>query len=218
MAKGGFEMRDIFIVGAGGFGREAVWTIERINAAAKEPVWRIVGFADDDPAKATGNFEGYPMLGSIAKASADKPGASVLIAVGDNAARRRIYAQLRGHDFPIIVDPSANVAPTAELRHGTFVAISAVVSSGADIGKFVIVNARAGIGHDSVVGDFSNITPGVSLSGHTHIGSDVVMGTNSCTAPGMVVGDGAIVACGTPVFKNVEPGTTLSPFGSLARA
>ena len=26
-------MRDIFIVGAGGFGREVVWTVERINAA-----------------------------------------------------------------------------------------------------------------------------------------------------------------------------------------
>ena len=31
-------MRDIFIVGAGGFGREAVWTLERINAAAGETV------------------------------------------------------------------------------------------------------------------------------------------------------------------------------------
>ena len=211
-------MRDIFIVGAGGFGREAVWTIERINAAAGEKVWRIIGFADDDPQKATGNFEGYPMLGSVAKASSDKPGASVFIAVGDNAARRKIYAQLRGHDFPVIVDPSANVAPTAELRHGTYVAVSAVVSSGADVGKFVIINARAGVGHDCVVGDFSNITPGVSLSGHTRIGTDVLMGTNSCTAPGMVVGDGATVACGTPVFKNVEPGSTLSPFGVFARS
>ena len=34
--------------------------------------------------------------------------------------------------------------------------------------------------------------------------------------PGMTVGDGAVVACGTPVLKNVEPGTKLSPFGTLA--
>ena len=57
-------MRDLFIVGAGGFGREAVWTVERINAAAETPAWNVIGFADDDPAKAEGNFEGYPMLGS----------------------------------------------------------------------------------------------------------------------------------------------------------
>ena len=41
------------------------------------------------------------------------------------------------------------------------------------------------------------------------------MGTNSCTAPGRKVGDGATVACGTPVLKDVEPGSTLSPFGTL---
>lgn len=208
-------MRNIFIVGAGGFGREAVWTIERINAAQQQPVWNVIGFADDDPAKASGNFEGYPLLGSVGKASADHPGASVFIAVGDNAVRREIYRRLRGHDFPALIDPSAQVSPTTEFRHGTFIACEAVVSVGTDIGKFVIINARAGVGHDSIVGDFSNIAPGVSLSGHTVIGEDVMMGTNSCTAPGMTVGDGATVVCGTPVLKNVAANTTLSPFGIL---
>ena len=78
-------MRELFIVGAGGFGREAVWTVERINKAPGGPVWKVIGFADDDPAKVSGNFEGYPMLGSVEKASADHPGASVFIAIGDNS-------------------------------------------------------------------------------------------------------------------------------------
>ena len=208
-------MRNLFIVGAGGFGREAVWTVERINAASQQPVWNVIGFADDDPAKASGNFEGYPLLGSVEKASKDHPGASVFVAVGDNAIRRKIYQQLRGHDFPALIDPSAQVSPTTEFRHGTFIACEAVVSVGTEIGKFVIINARAGVGHDSTVGDFANIAPGVSLSGHTVIGEDVMMGTNSCTAPGMTVGAGATVVCGTPVLKNVAPGTTLSPFGTL---
>lgn len=211
-------MRDLFIVGAGGFGREAVWTVERINAAAGAPPWKVIGFADDAPAKAKGNFEGYPMLGPVAQASKDHPGASVFVAIGDNAIRRRLYAQLRGHDFPALIDPSAQVSPTTEFKHGTFIAVEAVVSVGTEIGKFVIVNARAGVGHDSVVGDFANIAPGVSLSGHTTIGEDAFMGTNSCTAPGMTVGAGATVACGTPVLANVPPGATLSPFGSLKGA
>ncbi|MBO5775089.1 MAG: NeuD/PglB/VioB family sugar acetyltransferase [Kiritimatiellae bacterium] len=210
-------MRDLFIVGAGGFGREAVWTVERINAASIQPVWRIVGFADDDPSRASGNFEGYDLLGSVEQASKDHPGASVFIAVGDNAARRSIYARLRGHDFPCLIDPAAQVSPTTEFRHGTYVAVGAVVSVGTEIGKFVIINARSAVGHDSSVGDFSNIAPGVSLSGHSVIGEDVFMGTNSCTAPGMKVGDGASVACGTPVLADVAPGTVLSPFGTLKR-
>ena len=208
-------MRNLFIVGAGGFGREAVWTLERINASQQQPIWNIIGFADDDPAKSSGNFEGYPLLGSVETASKDHPGASVFIAIGDNAVRRKVYRQLRGHDFPALIDPSAQVSPTTEFKHGTFIACEAVVSVGTEIGKFVIINARAGVGHDSTVGDFSNIAPGVSLSGHTTIGEDVMMGTNSCTAPGMTVGDGATVVCGTPVLKNVAAGATLSPFGTL---
>lgn len=208
-------MRDLFIVGAGGFGREAVWTVERINNSLAKPIWNIIGFADDDPAKSAGNFEGYPMLGSIEKVSKDYPGSSVLIAIGDNAVRRQIYAKLRGHDFPVFIDPSAQISPTAEFQHGVFVAPGAIVSVGTVIGKFVIVNARAGIGHDSVVGEFSNIAPGVSISGHTTIGKDVFMGTNSCTAPGLKIGDGAVVSCGTPVMKNLAEKSLLSPFGVL---
>lgn len=211
-------MKDLFIVGAGGFGREAVWTVERINAAFQQPLWRVIGFADDDPAKASGNFEGYPLLGSVEKAEHDYPGASVFIAIGDNDLREKIYRQLRGHDFPALIDPSAQVSPTTEFRHGTFIACESVVSVGTDIGKFVIINARAGVGHDSKVGDFSNVCPGVSLSGHTELADHVFMGTNSCTAPNMKVGSRATVACGTPVLKDVEPGTTLSPFGTLKNA
>lgn len=203
-------MRDLFIVGAGGFGREAVWTVERINAAQQQPLWRVVGFADDDPAKAEGNFEGYPLLGSVEKAAKDHPGASVFIAVGDNAVRRRIYAQLRGFDFPAFIDPSAQVSPTTEFKHGTFIAPEAVVSVGTEIGKFVILSARACVGHDSVVGDFSNIGPGVSLSGHTTIGCDVTMGANASTASGRSIADGAVVTCGTPVLQDVAAGVTFS--------
>ncbi|MBR7180422.1 MAG: acetyltransferase [Kiritimatiellae bacterium] len=210
-------MRDLFIVGAGGLGREAVWTVERINGAAAEPLWNVIGFADDDPAKAEGNFEGYPMLGSCEKASSDYPGASVFVAIGDNATRAEIYRRLRGHDFPALIDPSAQVSPTTEFRHGTYIAAESVVSVGTDIGKFVIVNARSGIGHDSSLGDFCNICPGVSLSGHTVLGKSVTMGTNSCTAPGVRIGDGASVACGTPVYSDLAAGETLSPFGVLKK-
>ena len=194
-------MRDLFIVGAGGFGREAVWIVERINKAAGEPVWNVIGFADDDPAKASGNFEGYPMLGSVEKASHDNPGASVFIAVATSATRREIYARLRGHDFPVLIDPSAQVSPTTEFRHGTLISVEAVVSVGTDIGKFAIISSRAGVGHDATVGDFCNLAPGVTVSEHAHVGQDVHMCANSCVAHGVTVPDGTVIPCGTAVLK-----------------
>lgn len=208
--------RDIIIVGAGGFGREAAWTIERLGGQGAE--WRIIGFADDDPALAGTSVEGYPVLGSVEKASLDHPGAAMFVAIGDNATRERIYRRLRGHDFPVIVDPSAEVAPTAEIRHGCFIGPRAVVSVGAELGKFVIVNARAGVGHDSKLGDFSQVCPGATLSGHTTVGEHAFLASNSCTVPGVVIGARAKVAAGMPVYSNLKEDATLSPFGVFAKA
>ena len=198
-------MRELFIVGAGGFGREAVWTVERINKASMQSQWNVIGFADDALEKASGNFEGYPLLGPVDKAAKDFPGASVFVAIGDNSVREAMYRKLRGFDFPAFIDPSAQVSPTTEFHHGTFVAPEAVVSVGTEIGKFVIVSARAAVGHDSSVGDFSNIGPGVSLSGHTCVGKRVFMGANSCTGSGANIPDGATIACGQAVAGSRKP-------------
>ena len=84
-------MRDLFIVGAGGFGREAIWTVERINALSQQPQWNIIGYADDDPKWKKGdNFEGFPILGTLEEASRDYPGASVFTrsACADTTSRR----------------------------------------------------------------------------------------------------------------------------------
>ena len=205
------------IVGAGGLGREATWTVERINAASAEPRWRIVGFADDAPGKASGTFGGLPLLGPCVKARRDFPEASFFVAVGDNATRERIVRELGDTDFPALVDPSADVAPSARIRRGAFVAPRSVVSVEAEVGEFAIVNARSGVGHDSVLGDFSQVCPGASLSGGTILGARALVGTNACTVPGVRIGEGATVAAGTPAFADVAPGTTLSPFGTLRR-
>lgn len=209
--------KEIMIVGAGGFGREAVWTLERINDSLPSPAWAVIGFADDAPEKSSGSLEGYPLLGSVAKASHDHPGAAVFIAIGDNSTRETIYRKLRGHDFPSVVDPSADVAPTVEMRHGIFIGPQAVVSVGAELGKFAIVNARAGVGHDSTLGDFAQICPGATLSGHTTVGAHALVASNACTVPGISIGANARIAAGMPVYKDVPAGETLSPFGSFRK-
>ncbi len=205
--------REIMIVGAGGFGREAAWTIERLNAA--EPAWELIGFADDAPNLATGTLEGYPLLGPVEQASHDHPGAAVFIAIGNNAIRESVSLRLRGHDFPALVDPSADVAPTAEIGRGALVGPHAVVSVGAELGAFAIVNARAGVGHDSKIGAFAQICPGATLSGHTVVGGHALVASNASTVPGVSIGARAQIAAGLPVYRNVGADETLSPFGVL---
>ena len=203
-------MRDLFIVGAGGFGREAVWTIERINADAKLPVWNIIGYADDDPKWKKGdNYEGYPILGSVEEASRDYPGASVFVAIGKNTKRADMYKRLRGHDFPAVIDPKAQISPTTDFRHGTFIGAGAVVQVGATIGKFVILGSNSVVGHDAVLGDFVNLGPGAVIASGVKVGDSASFFANSSTMPWITVGAGASVSCGTGVKEDLADGASV---------
>ena len=200
-------MRDLFIVGAGGFGREAIWTVERINSLSQQPQWNILGYADDDPKWTKGqNFEGYPILGSVQQASKDYPGASVFIALGNNAKREAMYAKLRGHDFPALIDPKAQISPTTEFKHGVFIGAGAVIQVGSELGKFVVIGSNAVVGHDAIVGDFVNMGPGCVVAGGTKVGKAVSFFANSATTPWITIGEGATISAGTGVKKDLPAG------------
>ena len=203
-------MRDLFVVGAGGFGREAVWTIERINSDAKLPVWNIIGYADDDPKWKKGdNYEGYPILGSVEEASRDYPGASVFVAIGKNTKRADMYKRLRGHDFPAFIDPKAQISPTTDFRHGTFIGAGAVVQVGATIGKFVILGSNSVVGHDAVLGDFVNLGPGAVIASGVKVGDSASFFANSATMPWITIGSGASVSCGVGVKEDLADGASV---------
>lgn len=201
-------MRDLFIVGAGGFGREAIWTVERINAAFQIPAWRIIGYADDNPKWKKGdNYEGYPILGSVEEASHDNPGASVFVAIGNNVKRADIYRRLRGHDFPALIDPSAQVSPTTDLEHGVYIASGAVVQVGATLGKFTLVGAKCVVGHDAAVGDFVNLGPGSAVAARVRVGARTSFFANASTMPGVEIGEDSSVSCGTGVKESMPAGS-----------
>jgi len=203
-------MRDLFVVGAGGFGREAIWTVERINASLPEPQWNIIGYADDDPKWKKGdNFEGYPILGTVEEASRDNPGASVFVAIGNNVKRADLYRRLRGHDFPAIIDPTAHISPTTEFRHGTFIAAGAVIQVGSELGKFTLIGSNCVVGHDAVIGDFVNVGPGTVVAGGVKVGNSVSFFPNSATMPWISIGEGAKINCGARVLEDVPSGAEI---------
>lgn len=56
-------MKDLIIVCAGGFGKEALSIAEMMNIP--DPQWNILGFIDDTKAVGENIFRGYKVLGSI---------------------------------------------------------------------------------------------------------------------------------------------------------
>jgi sugar O-acyltransferase (sialic acid O-acetyltransferase NeuD family) len=199
-------MRKLVIVGAGGFGREAAWVVERINAA--RPTFEMLGFCDDAADKREGVCGAYPLLGPFGKVKARFGAVGFFCAIGNNRVRQEVMADGRaqGHEPVTIIDPGAEVAPDVEIGKGSFVGVSSVVSVGSALGEGVIVNHQVCVGHDVTVGDFAQLCPGVCVSGGCEIGEGALLGTLAGTIPMKRVGAWATVGAGVTALRDVADG------------
>ncbi|HEY8472790.1 MAG TPA: bifunctional UDP-N-acetylglucosamine diphosphorylase/glucosamine-1-phosphate N-acetyltransferase GlmU [Natronosporangium sp.] len=125
---------------------------------------------------------------------------------------------VRAHAVQSVIGPGAEVGPYASLRPGSR------LGAGAKVGTFVEtknseVGAGAKVAHQAYVGDATigpqaNIGAGtifVNYDGtakhRTEVGEAAFVGSNSNLVAPVTVGDGAYVAAGSTVTKDVPPGT-----------
>lgn len=77
----------------------------------------------------------------------------------------------------------------------------------------IYIGARSLIGHNAVIATLNhNMDPVLRanlLPAPVHIGADVWMGANCTVLPGVTIGDGAIIAAGAVVTKDVAPNTVV---------
>jgi hypothetical protein len=116
------EVRDLFIIGAGGFGREVAWLIERINE--NQQIWNLKGFIDDaDSVQGTIQY-GYPVVGKIDDLKSINDEVWVVCAVGSAKIRKNIINKLekqRNLKFATLVDPSVIMSKSVHIGEGTII-------------------------------------------------------------------------------------------------
>jgi len=202
----------LFIIGAGGFGREVFSIIEALAAAGS--LTRAAGFIDDAPSPM--DVERVEALGSVVVGSVGdlvrrtEP-FSVVLAMG-SASDRRAVAGLLSHSpvtFPVLVHPDATVGCGVRLAEGVVVAAGGRLSTNIDVGRHVHIDQNAAVGHDSSLGDFCRLNPQACVSGAVSIGSGTLVGANATVLQGLAVGDDAIVGAGAVVTRTVPSATTV---------
>ena len=109
------------------------------------------------------------------------------LAIGDNAARKRMADYLQETCYPILIHPSATVSDSATIGTGTIIMAGVVIQGCARIGKQCIVNTCASVDHHSVVGDFGHLAPGARLCGDVQIGDGVLVGVGVGIEPGVTI-------------------------------
>ncbi|MBQ7666784.1 MAG: acetyltransferase [Kiritimatiellae bacterium] len=196
--------KELLIIGASGFGREAAWIAARAGMT-------VAGFCDDAPERASEQKNGAPFLGPVEAAAATHPGAAFFVAVGSNRARKELSARAAAAGLsPVsIIDPTAVVAPGAVVGAGCFVGAYAVVSCGARLGEGVIVNHQATVGHDAEIAGFCQLCPGARVSGACVLEEGALLGSNAAVSPLKRVGEWATIGPGAAALADVPAGQTL---------
>ena len=144
-------------------------------------------------------------------AGAADPEGDYFLGIGDNEARRAYFDRLKamGLEVARCIAPTAWVAPGAELGEGVFIGPGAAVCARTRIGDNAIVNTLSSVDHDCVVGEDSQLTPGVTLGSHLRIGRGCFFGMKSCVIPRLEIGDGASVMAGALVVRPAPAGVML---------
>ena len=206
-------MKKLLIIGAGGFGRELhAWARQHPDCGVR---WELAGFLDDNPdaLREVGDFAPvHPLVGH--RPSADH---LYLNGVAQPDLKQKLLPGLvaAGAEFLTFTHPTAKVGDRVRLGRGVVLCPGAIVTADAVLGDFVVLNLRATVGHDAVVGAWTTASAHCDITGFVRVGEGVFMGSRATIIPGRQVGDHAKIGAGAVVFTHVAPGVTV--FGNPAR-
>lgn len=192
--------RPVILLGCGGHGRVLLEILRQCSIP-------VLGYTDQIK-HTTLNL---PYLGQDEAVYRYQPDEIVLVnglgSVGNPEKRRKIYDVFKknGYHFLSVVDRSAIVCRTAQLKEGVQVIAGAVVQCGAVIGENSIVNTKASVDHDCQIGSHVHIAPGATLCGNVTVKDGVHIGAGATVIQGVRIGHNSIVAAGAVVIHDVPP-------------
>lgn len=208
--------RPLFIVGAGGFGREVAWLVERINAATvnaeKERPWELCGFIDDDPSIYGTELDGYKVHGGHEVLENYGTDVWCVLAVGNAKGRKKGIGRLTPYKhihFATLIDPSAVIGRTCRIGEGCMICAGNIITTDCFIGDHVIINLDCTVGHDANISSYVTLYPSVNVSGCVDIDECTEVGTGSAIIQGVKIGRGVIIGANSTVIRDIEDNVTV---------
>jgi sugar O-acyltransferase (sialic acid O-acetyltransferase NeuD family) len=210
--------KKLYIIGAGGFGREVLWTASEVPASRRD--WEIAGFLDDDVDRARASLASKGVDLPVVDAVQDhRPVDGEVFVCSIRNPVRRLEAcrslRDRGAEFASVLHPTALLHPTAKVGVGLVMRHYSGLSPNSVTGDFVILNSSCGAAHDSTLGDGCILGAHSDVMGGAQLGQGVELGSHAVVLPNARVGDFALVGVGSVVLRRVAAHTTV--FGVPAK-
>lgn len=195
-------MKDLIIVGAGGFGCEIVDLVESINK--NMPQWNILGFIDDTKDIGTEVFHGYRILGGIQNWI---PTSNEFYSLGISSpqGKFKLYNLLKskGAIFATLISPTVHIPSEMKIGEGCTITLGWF---GINVNLGICVNIHGSMVGEAEIGDFSTTTGFTNIAG-AKLGKRVFVGSHAVVLNNVSVGDDAFICAGSIVFSKVKSGT-----------
>ena len=214
-------MKDLYIIGAGGFTIEVLFLIDRFY----KNIWSNIFIIDDDSEKNGSKVRDITVVSNINdfivkcknESEVEK---DVLITINNPKIRNSIIKKILQEKikikFPNIIDNTVVIDEKySKIGKGNIIMDFVGITGNVGIGDFNIIGARTGIGHDSKIGNFNTFSPRVSVSGNVMIGNGNQFGLNSSILQNKTIGDNNNIWSYTMILKNIKNNCTY--FGMPAK-
>lgn len=210
-------MKKVYIIGAGGWGREVL--VQMLDAPDCGHRWTIAGFLDTRTQMLDGIECGAAIVGDplIYVPQADD---AFVCAIGLPRPRQQFSQPIldQGGEFLHIRTPyntDGYLSARVHLGTGCFWAARVQFSPDVWVGDFANLHSGSIIGHDVRIGHYAQVGAMVFIGGNVEIGDYAIVHPHATITPGVRIGEGATVGAGAVVLKDVPPGATV--FGNPAR-
>jgi len=195
----------VVILGAGGLAREVYWIFNDVNIKAGGE-WEVLGFIDENSVNWKQSLCDIPVLGDFQWFEMNnRNDLKVICAVGSTTARKHMVEKAKNMDlsFCTIFHPSVKCSRYIDVGTGTVITAGCILTTQIRIGNHVYINLDTTIGHDVIIEDFVNISPGCHVSGNATLKEGVDLGTGAVVLQGVTIGKWATVGAGAVVTEDI---------------
>lgn len=195
-------MKDLIIIGAGGFALEMVDLIDSINN--ENLTFNILGFLDD-------HKEGY-IIGPYAVIGKTedykKYNECYFVTAIANPKIRKKYFDLFVREsliLPNLIHPTAEISQYAKIaeNQGIIINCNSIISAKAQILTGAIIDANVYIGHETLIRQFSTVYNTSIIAGNVLIDENSEIGMGAKILPGVKIGKNTFIGSGSVVTKDI---------------
>jgi len=196
-------MKNIVIIGSGGFAKEVAFLIDDINKENEQ--WNLLGFIDSNIGEYNGNYQIYQndeWLLNIEKEI------NIVFGIGLPILIEKLYNKFsinKNINFPNLIHPNViGDWKNIELGQGNIICASNTFTTDIKIGNCNLINLDCTIGHDTIIGNYNVINPSVNISGGVELGNKNLIGTATTILQYKKITSNITIGGSSLVTKNIE--------------